>query len=112
MNVALHGIEQAAGDRYYRDGSAAPGCRILVATPNDLIPCHSRQQAGQVQARLAGSLEPRRPGFQPGRTKITQLDQGVDFLGFEIRRFGGKLLTKPSKDAMRKIRGTGCPPRP
>ena len=28
----------------------------------------------------------------------------MDFLGFEIRRFGGKLLTKPSKDAMRQIR--------
>ena len=28
----------------------------------------------------------------------------MDFLGFEIRRFGGKLLTKPSKDALRQIR--------
>jgi RNA-directed DNA polymerase len=28
----------------------------------------------------------------------------VDFLGFEIRRFGGKLLTKPSKAALRQIR--------
>jgi RNA-directed DNA polymerase len=28
----------------------------------------------------------------------------VDFLGFEIRRFGGKLLTKPGKAALRQIR--------
>lgn len=28
----------------------------------------------------------------------------MDFPGFEIRRFGGKLLTKPGKDAMWKIR--------
>ncbi|MGI5291998.1 group II intron maturase-specific domain-containing protein [Nonomuraea polychroma] len=28
----------------------------------------------------------------------------MDFLGFEIRRFWGKLLTKPSKDALRRIR--------
>ena len=28
----------------------------------------------------------------------------MDFLGFEIRRFGGKLLTKPSKAALRQIR--------
>jgi RNA-directed DNA polymerase len=28
----------------------------------------------------------------------------VDFLGFEIRRYRGKLLTKPSKDALRRIR--------
>ena len=37
MNVALHGIEQAAGVRYYRDGSAAPGCPILVRYADDLI---------------------------------------------------------------------------
>jgi RNA-directed DNA polymerase len=28
----------------------------------------------------------------------------VDFLGFEIRRYRGKLLTKPSKEALRRIR--------
>jgi RNA-directed DNA polymerase len=105
MNVALHGIEQAAGVRYYRNGTAAPGCPILVRYADDLIAlCHSRQQAEQVQARLAGWLEPRGLAFNQDKTKITHLDQGVDFLGFEIRRFGGKLLTKPSKDAMRKIR--------
>ncbi|HZR50356.1 MAG TPA: group II intron reverse transcriptase/maturase [Streptosporangiaceae bacterium] len=105
MNVALHGIEQAAGVRYYRDGTAAPGCPILVRYADDLIAlCHSRQQAEQVQARLADWLKPRGLAFNQDKTKITHLDQGVDFLGFEIRRFGGKLLTKPSKDAMRKIR--------
>ena len=105
MNVALHGIEHAAGVRYYRDGTAAPGCPILVRYADDLIAlCHSRQQAEQVQARLADWLEPRGLAFNQDKTKITHLDQGVDFLGFEIRRFGGKLLTKPSKDAMRQIR--------
>ena len=33
------------------------------------------------------------------------LEQGVDFLGFTIRRYpNGKLLTKPSNDALRRIR--------
>ena len=105
MNVALYGIEQAAGVRYYRNGDAAPGCPLLVRYADDLIAlCHTRQQAEQVQARLANWLEPRGLAFNQDKTKITHLDQGVDFLGFEIRRFGGKLLTKPSKDAMRQIR--------
>jgi RNA-directed DNA polymerase len=105
MNVALHGIEQAAGVRYYRNGSAVPGCPLLVRYADDLIAlCHSRQQAEQVQARLAGWLEPRGLAFNQDKTRITHLDQGVDFLGFEIRRFGGKLLTKPSRDALRQIR--------
>ena len=42
--------------------------------------------------------------FNEAKTRITHLDQGVDFLGSEIRRYRGKLLTKPSKDALRRIR--------
>jgi len=48
--------------------------------------------------------------FNEAKTRITHLDQGVDFLGFEIRRYRGKLLTKPSKDALRQIRRR-CQPR-
>jgi RNA-directed DNA polymerase len=44
--------------------------------------------------------------FNDNKTHIIHLDQGVDFLGFTIRRFrnGKKLLTKPSEDALRRIR--------
>ena len=105
MNVALHGMEEAAGTRYYRNGDAVPGCPIVVRYADDLIAlCHSRDQAEQVQARLARWLEPRGLVFNQDKTRITHLDQGVDFLGFEIRRFSGKLLTKPSRDALRQIR--------
>jgi len=31
------------------------------------------------------------------KTKITHIDQGFDFLGFNVRKYDGKLLTKPSK---------------
>lgn len=47
---------------------------------------------------------PRGLVFNEAKTQITHLDQGVDFLGFEIRRYRDKLLTKPSKDALRRIR--------
>lgn len=36
------------------------------------------------------------------KTKITHISEGFDFLGFNIRKYpNGKLLTKPSKDAMK-----------
>ncbi|MFI0418149.1 group II intron maturase-specific domain-containing protein [Spongiactinospora sp. 9N601] len=69
-----------------------------------LAVCHSREQAEDIQQRLASWLEPKGLVFNQAKTRITHLDQGVDFLGFEIRRFRGKLLTKPSKDALRRIR--------
>ena len=38
------------------------------------------------------------------KTRIVHLDNGVDFLGFNIRRYRGKLLIKPSKEAVKRIR--------
>jgi RNA-directed DNA polymerase len=107
MNVALHGMEEAAGVRYWEGGTlrAVPGTPVLVRYADDVLAlCHSREQAEHVKQRLARWLEPRGLAFNEAKTRITHLDQGVDFLGFEIRRYRGKLLTKPSKDALRRIR--------
>ena len=110
MNVALHGMEAAAGVRYHvtgtRAGKTMSGCPAVIRYADDLLAlCHSREQAEQVKARLAGWLAPRGLVFNEDKTRITHLDQGVDFLGFTIRRYpNGKLLTKPSNDALRRIR--------
>jgi RNA-directed DNA polymerase len=110
MNVALHGMETAAGVRYHvtgtRAGKTMDGCPVLVRYADDLIAlCHSREQAEQVKAQLAGWLAPRGLVFNETKTQITHLTKGVDFVGFNIRRYpNGKLLTKPSNDAVRRIR--------
>ena len=109
MNVALHGMEQAAGVRYLEGKAtlrAVPGTPVLARYADDLaVLCASRAQAEQVKARLAGWLEPRGLAFNEAKTRIVHLSQGFDFLGFSIRRYpNGKLLTKPSKEAMRRIR--------
>ena len=110
LNVALHGMEDAAGVRYYdtgtRAGKTMAHCPVVVRYADDLIAlCHTREQAEQVKARLAEWLAPRGLVFNQTKTQITHLDRGVDFVGFTIRRYpNGKLLTKPSNDAMRRIR--------
>jgi RNA-directed DNA polymerase len=110
LNVALHGMETAAGVRYYttgtRAGKTVSGSPVVVRYADDLVAlCYSQQQAEQVQARLAEWLAPRGLSFNEDKTRITHLDQGVDFLGFNIRRYrNGKLLTKPSDAALRRIR--------
>jgi RNA-directed DNA polymerase len=42
--------------------------------------------------------------FNEGKTRIVHLDDGVDFLGFNVRRYRGKLLIKPSKAAVKRIK--------
>jgi len=109
LNIALHGMDEAAGVRYKKLGSdaalVAHDSPVLVVYADDLLAlCHSRAQAEQVKARLAAWLAPRGLVFNQDKTRVVHLDEGVDFLGFNIRRFRGKLLTKPSKAALRRIR--------
>jgi RNA-directed DNA polymerase len=109
MNVALHGMEQAAGVRYRISGKYAgetmPDSPVLVRYADDLLAlCHTRQQAEKVKTQLAEWLRPRGLAFNEEKTRVVHLDEGCDFLGFNIRRHHGKLLIKPSKAAMRRIR--------
>lgn len=110
LNVALHGLEQAAGVRYHATGAHAgdtmPGSPVVVRYADDLIAlCHSQRQAEQVKASLRQWLAPRGLVFNEDKTKIVNLDdEGCDFLGFNVRRYHGKLLIKPSKAAIRRIR--------
>ncbi len=109
LNIALHGMEEAAGVRYQRLGSdaavTAADSPVLVVYADDLLAlCHTRQQAEQVKARLAAWLAPRGLAFNEDKTRVVHLDEGCDFLGFNVRRYRGKLLTKPTRAALRRIR--------
>ena len=110
MNVALHGLEGAAGVRYSKLGTDAaqtvPGTTALVRYADDLVAiCHSREQAEQVKARLAEWLAPRGLAFNEDKTRIVHVTEGFDFLGFNVRRYpNGKLLIMPSAKAVRRIR--------
>ena len=80
-----------------------------VRYADDLVAfCHSRQQAEQVKARLAAWLAPRGLAFNEDKTRIVNLDEGFDFLGFNVRRYPGKLLIKPSKAALQADPGTAA----
>ena len=109
LNIALHGLEEAAGVRYRTGshaGEVAGTSPTLTRYADDLVACcHSRQQAEQVKAKLAAWLAPRGLAFNEAKTRIVRLDQGFDFLGFHLRRYpNGKLLIKPSVTAIKRFR--------
>jgi RNA-directed DNA polymerase len=109
LNVALHGLEGAAGVRYrggVHAGHVAESSPALVRYADDFVACcHTRQQAEDIKARLAGWLACRGLSLNEDKTRIVHLTEGFDFLGFSIRRYpSGKLLIKPSKAAIRRHR--------
>src|SRR5712691_320211 len=109
LNIALHGLEEAAGVRYQTGihaGEVKSGCPALTRYADDLVVCcHSRQQAEQVKAQLARWLEPRGLAFNEAKTRIVPVFEGFDFIGFNLRRYpNGKLITKPSATAIKRFR--------
>ncbi len=109
LNVALHGLEEAAGVRRKTSGVHAgetvAGSPVAIRYADDVtVLCHSQRQAEQVRARLAEWLAPRGLAFNEEKTRIVRLEDGFDFLGFNVRRYRRKLLIKPSKAAVTRLR--------
>jgi RNA-directed DNA polymerase len=114
LNVALHGMEHAAGVRYRnsaRSGAeTVKGCPVLVRYADDYVAmCHSREQAEQVKADLAVWLEPRGLRFNEDKTRVVHVEDGFSFLGFDIRRRldrqgSAKLFITPSKESVKRLR--------
>jgi RNA-directed DNA polymerase len=109
LNVALHGMEEAAGVRYVTAGvnavRTASGSPVLVRYADDLVAlCASREQAEEVKSRLVPWLAARGLAFNEDKTRVVNLDQGFDFLAFNVRRYQGKLLIKPAPSALRRHR--------
>ena len=113
LNVALHGMEAAAGVRHRNsarsDAETVRGSPVLVRYADDYVAmCYSREQADEVKARLAAWLAPRGLRFNEDKTKVVHVEEGFSFLGFSIRRYvnrlGGKLLIKPSQESVKRFR--------
>ena len=85
MNVALHGLEEAAGVRYQTSGRHAgdtwPGSPILVRYAMTWSSVLTQEQAEQVKARLAEWLAPRVLSSTRTRPRSCTCPRGSIFLG-------------------------------
>jgi RNA-directed DNA polymerase len=82
LNIALHGMEEAAGVRFAtRKGKvmwAAKGTPILVRYADDFaVFCTSKEEAETVRSRLAVWLQPRGLRFNEEKTRILHLSDGL-----------------------------------
>lgn len=77
-----------------------------------MVFCESKEDAEKSVSILTEWLKVRGLTLSPEKTRIVHLSEGFDFLGFNIRHYkaeqtsksGWKLLIKPSKESVRKIR--------
>jgi len=123
-NIAFHGMEEALGVRFrirkdkpYASELHSKSVGLVRYADDFVVFCHTKEEAEQAKEKLKTWFAERGLTFSEEKTRITNLDEGFDFLGFNVRQFpsvksksGFKLLTRPSKKsalAMRaKLRST------
>ena len=115
-NIALHGMEEALNIKYTsekrRNGSVTYRNRskyVMVRYADDfLVLCKTKEDAENVPKLLRDYLLERGLTLAEDKTKITTIQKGFDFLGFNIRSFntsnGEVVITQPSKDSIKAFK--------
>ncbi len=95
-NMVLDGLEEAiykaAAPRYLNKAYVIRYADdfVVAAESKDLL-------ESKIKPAIEHFLKVRGLELSVEKTKITHIDKGFDFLGFNVRRYGGKLLIKPAK---------------
>jgi len=106
-NMALDGL-QALIAKVAPKGAKVNFVRYaddFICTAND-----PRVLQDIIKPAIQGFMAKRGLQLAEEKTLITHIDQGFDFLGFNIRKFNGKLLIRPAKTKVQRFRGRlkGC----
>jgi RNA-directed DNA polymerase len=106
-NMVLDGLEarlNSAIRQKKKDGNVVFNPMInLVRYADDFIITGSTPEALERAKEVVREfLQERGLSLSDEKTKIVHIETGFDFLGQNVRMYGGKLLIKPSKNAVRK----------
>lgn len=105
-NLALDGLQtrlaQAFPRQYQLPGRPSAKVNLVRYADDFVITGRSREQLEQeVRPLVAAFLAERGLVLSPEKTTVTHVSDGFDFLGQNVRRFGRKVLTRPSDRALK-----------
>jgi RNA-directed DNA polymerase len=119
-NIALHGMEKGLQIKREPGSGYLRSHRAFTRYADDfVVMCESEEDAYKAKAELNIWLSARGLKLSEEKTRVVHVDDGFDFLGFNIRRYpvtskatdkkkqytpGHKLLIKPSKESVKKFR--------
>ena len=118
-NMTLDGLENLINDRYKRrcvkrNGQISwqtrkrPSQKVyLIRYADDFIITGTTPEflEHEVKPMVKSFLAERGLTLSEEKTAITHIEEGFDFLGFEVKRYGSTLLTKPSKRSVKSLLG-------
>jgi RNA-directed DNA polymerase len=89
-NIGLHGLELAVK-------SWCPKLGIIRYADDFIITGKTREQIEEILPRVKQWLLERSLELSEEKTRIVNIAEGFNFLGFNLRQYNGKLLIKPEK---------------
>ena len=111
-NLTLDGMERKLLERFGAKGStAANKAKVNLTRYADdfVITGATKEVLEEVRKMIEGFLKDRGLTLSEEKTKIVHIEDGFDFLGWNVRKYGEKLLIKPAKKNvqafLRKVRG-------
>jgi len=98
MNMTLDGLERMLLAKFCK-GRKNPSKVHIVRYADDFIITGTTREVlvDEVRPLVEQFLAQRGLSLSLEKTKVTHIDDGFDFLGMNIRKYGGKLLIKPAK---------------
>jgi RNA-directed DNA polymerase len=98
-NLALDGLEAMLRKRFPQHRRGRTEKVNLVRYADDFIITGSSKELleNEVRPMVEAFLSERGLSLSPEKTLITHIENGFDFLGQNVRKYGGKLVIKPSK---------------
>jgi RNA-directed DNA polymerase len=110
--MTLDGIEKLLADKYHKKSKSgkinnhhAAKHKVNFSRYADdfIVTAKTEEIAEEVKELIKDFLEDRGLELSDEKTLITHIDTGFDFLGWNFRKYNGKLLVKPSKKSIEKV---------
>jgi RNA-directed DNA polymerase len=97
-NMTLDGLEARLAEKFPRARQRGLKMNMVRYADDFIITGHSKEWLEhEVRPAVTEFLTERGLVLSPEKTRITHIKDGFDFLGWNIRKYNGKLLMKPSK---------------
>jgi RNA-directed DNA polymerase len=110
-NMTLDGLEKLIQDQYHRNSRgnienhyrAKTKVNLVRYADDFIITADSKEIAEELKYLVSDFLQSRGLQLSAEKTAITYIGNGFDFLGWNFRKFKGKLIVKPSKDSVKRV---------
>ena len=106
-NATLDGMERMLKEKYkascVNGKMYCPKVNLVRYADDFIVTADRKETLLEIKGMLTAFLKERGLTLSEEKTLITHISEGVDFLGFNVRKYNGTLLIKPSKKSQKRF---------